>query len=570
MLSPAEAQERALRECTEAIVCTAGGLGLVTATPLQQAICRIADGRPLRELAEHPHVLEAVGRVDLLWGEPPDELVVLLPSRTGKSTIIAGMAIRATQVVDLTPATTEGEPPTYPILSLDKEKAKAVYGVVERALKGKYRHLCLRDPRSSENGGSALVRHPSGAEVEIAVVAGKAAGAAVISRWLIGLAIDEAARMQGSGRVINLPDTLSAARDRMLPGAQIAMISSKWAPYGPIYNACRDHGGRPNKEQSIVVVGAKGGEAEKVNPTYYTPKKLAKLKAKKDQNAWRVARNEWQAPPENLFELAELQKVARPLAACDCTPEERSTSCPHNDTPPHPRQHYLGMIDPATRSNAWTFEILTVKEILDASGNVIGYRDSVALCRQWQGSSTAPLNSDALFGEIADLLRPYRCNRVLTDQWAADPLVDLALMHGLYLVVVTWTNALKWEAFRGLGTAIRATALEQTSHRSLELHPCPALLADLSRVQKRATPQGVTVDLPVSSDGRHCDYAANLALGYTQVLKRPDEAAVDETAGDRDERLEREALRRLAEEQERARQGDGWGGCEHEGVSYDE
>jgi len=623
-----QVRDRLLRTNLEAIVTFPAGLGLTTATPLQRAICRIATGRPLAELAEHPDVLEAVGRVDLLWGEQPDELVVLGPSRTGKSTIVAGLAIRATQTVDLSAAgDVPGELPRYPIISVDRDKAGAIYGVIRNALRGPYQHLATRDP----TGGRAVLRHPSGREVEIVVSAGRAGGEAVISRWLIGLALDEAARMQGSDKQVNLPDTLAAARDRMLPGAQIAMLSSKWAPWGPVYDLCQEHGGRPSRAKSVVVVGHHGAAAETLNPVYWTPQRLAALRLK-DPSAYKVARNEWQAPGQNMFALDYLQRLTKPAVRCDCDARQRSglpsatgePACPHNDSPPHPRQHYVAIIDPATRGNAWALVVLTVREIAEREahgsdghhifgnresnelgdsktgreagerggrgqdpgrrsapagaqkgGGVSGYRDDVALVRQWQGSPTAPLDSDDIFKQIAELLRPYRCSRVWTDPWSADALRTVARQHGLYLIEVTSPDgkalrmADKVESFDSIKSALAMHERGHHDHRSLELHPCPALLADLSRVVRRPTQTGVVVELPLTSDGRHCDYAAALALGYTQVLQRPSAVSVHETTDERDERQEREHLQRRAEEQERVQQGDSWQGQSYEGVTYE-
>jgi hypothetical protein len=597
-----EGAELALRENLEAIVTFHNGLGLTTATALQRAICRIADGTPLGDLAAHPDVLEAVGRVDLLWPGQPDELIVLAPSRTGKSTIAAGMAIRATQTVDLSLAKTDGLPPCYPIISLDKEKAGSVYGVVKQALEGPYQHLCVRDPVAERDGGGhALVRHPSGRTVEIRVTATKAQGAAVISRWLIGLTIDEAARMQGSGAVINLPDTLAAARDRVLPGAQIALISSKWAPFGPVYELSEEHGGRPSRAKSIVVVGAQGCEAPKLNPSYYTSARLAGIKAKDGggPSAYLVATNRWQAPIENPFDLEQLKRLARPAMGCICDARQRAglpsatgaPACPHNDSPPHPRQHYLAVIDPASRGNAWALLLLTVREIWGTEGqllsashstgsqaprsaesgaaDILGYRDSVALARQWQGSPAAPLDSDGMWREIADLLRPYECNRCISDEWAAEEHRALARRHGIYLTPYPTTRQGKVDSLKGIEVALNATAQNHYDCRSLELHPCTALIGDLSRTELRVTQAGVAVHYPKTPDGRHCDFAACLVTGHPHVLQRPDEAGQDETPDDREERLEQEALRRIAEQQERAQQGDDWGGCEHEGVSYD-
>jgi hypothetical protein len=642
MTSLEQARDRALRTNLEAIVTFPAGLGLTTATPLQRAICRIATGQPLRELAEHPDVLEAVGRVDLLWGEQPKEVYLLAPSRTGKSTIVAGHALRASQTVDLGPlAGVPGEPPRYPIISIDKDKARAIFGTLEKALQGPFAHLAMKEPA----GGKALVRHPSGQPLEIVVAAGRAEGGAVISRWLFGLALDEATRMAGDERQISVTKTRSASLDRLLPGAQIVYLGSKWAPYGYVYEQSKRHGGRPSRKKSTVVIGWSGAEAHKLNPILYTPRLYEELKEADDgSGAYLVARNEWQSPPRNMFDLGYLQRLSRPAPRCDCDARQLAglpsaagePACPHGDSPPHPRQHYVACIDPATRGNAWALVALTVRELaameqhgttaelrgascegisrgirgagaevrLSDAGRVgealegcahaepsthdrhssalaeswrdqisqravAGYRDDIALCRQWQGSSAAPLDPDAVFAEIAELLRPYRCNRIYTDPWSADALRTIARQHGLYLVEVlgptgkALSMADKVESFDAIGTALAMNERGHHDRRSLELHPCTALLGDLSRVVRRPTLAGVVVELPLTPDGRHCDFAAALALGYTQVLQRPDAVSVHETADERDERRERETLRRRAAEQERARRGD-------EGQGYEE
>jgi hypothetical protein len=43
----------------EALLMNRGAFGLETASPLQRAICRIADGASLEELAAHPDVAQA-------------------------------------------------------------------------------------------------------------------------------------------------------------------------------------------------------------------------------------------------------------------------------------------------------------------------------------------------------------------------------------------------------------------------------------------------------------------------------------------------------------------------------
>lgn len=564
----------ALRTDLEAIVTFREGLGLVTATPLQRAICRVATGEPLDELAEHPHVLEAVGRVDLLWPRQPREVYLLGPSRTGKSMIVSGLALRAVQTVDVSQVSEFDDPPRYSIISIERDKAKAIWTVLSRALRGPYAHLVAKEP--SDASMTALVRHPSGRELEIAVAAGKAGGGAVLSRWCVGLALDEATRMHGDERQVSIDDTRTATLDRLLPGAQIVYLGSKWATEGPVYAACEEHGGRPSRRKSTVVVGWDGGQGHKLNPSHYTSALYRELK-ETDPAAYEVAQNRWQAPPQKLFALSYLQKLARPLARCDCNPQQRNgyrsgepPACPHNDSPPHPRQHYLAVIDPATKGNAWALAVLTVRELtatdrepallsdrralqgrqvpmgrdpdVTSGAGTLGYRDDVALVRQWQGTSAAPLDPSAIWAEIAELLQPYRCNRCVSDEWAAEEHRAFARAHGIYLSPYPSSSAEKHESTQAIGAALSAHDKGHHGLRSLELHPCPALLSDLARIEKRVTLNGVQIHYPVTGDGRHCDLAAALVKGYTQHLQRPDAAPPNEDPHERAERLAMEAM----------------------------
>lgn len=194
---------------------------------------------------------------------------------------------------------------------------------------------------------------------------------------------------------------------------------------------------------------------------------------------------------------------------------------------------------------------------------VLGYRDDIALCRQWQGTSAAPLDVNAVWREIADLLRPYRCNRCVSDEWAAQEHKAIARHHGIYLSAYPTRSPEKHEACQAIQTALSAHERGHHQLRSLELHPCPALLGDLARVEKRVTLNGVQIHYPLTGDARHCDLAAALVKGYGQVLQRPSAVPAYESADERDERLNEEARRRKAQEQARA-------GREVDGVEYEE
>jgi hypothetical protein len=606
-----DVKHMSLASSLEVLVCSSGGLGLTLATPLQRAICRVASGAPLGELENHPHVREAIGRTDLLWNEPPQEVYLLGPSRTGKSTIIAGLALLATQTVDVSHAmavAVRGERPRYTIISIEKDKAEVIFNVIANALRGPLSSWASQEP--SDSTQRAYVMHPAGIEVEIVVAAGKAGGSAVISRWCLGLALDEATRMHGDERQVSITQTRTAALDRLLGGAQIVYLGSKWNTDGHVYETAKTFGGVPDKTKSIVVVGWDGAEGHKLNPLYYTEKKYMEIKNKDNgDSAYLVATNKWQSPPRNIFSLDYLYRLARPAPKCSCDskqraglPSEFGAACPHGDSQPNPRQFYLPIIDPATKRNAWSLVILTVREIRSSSpsdmlevcpacarfgekfgnggvcamcrgtrkvGKILGYRDDVALVRQWQGTSVVPLDPDKIFEEIAGLLRPYRCSTCYTDEWSSDANKALALHHGIYLSVILNSEGKhfrmkdKVAGYDGIASALAMNDKCHYGKRSIELHPCPALLGDLSRIVRRATQSGVVIDTPTSSDGRHCDLAEALARGYTQVLQRPDEVEV----------FNDPSLAAEMEERDRMSMGDdgsGWSDTVYDELIYDD
>ena len=101
--------------------------GLTTASPLQVAICRIADGLPLGELAEHKDVKAALGDVSLLPTCRPLELIILSGIRAGKSLLAAALGVRAALTCDLS-MLRPGETARVSIVSLTVDLASVVFG----------------------------------------------------------------------------------------------------------------------------------------------------------------------------------------------------------------------------------------------------------------------------------------------------------------------------------------------------------------------------------------------------------------------------------------------------------
>jgi hypothetical protein len=266
----------------ETILTSPKFFGLETASPVQRAICRAADGRELGELADHPDVIEAFGGPDavaaLPRGERPDRVDVYSGIRTGKSLLAAASSVCMSQRLDVS-GLREGEIPRIPIVSLDLDKSRVVAQHIIGTCMAKplLRALVIGDPTDD----SILIRHPSGRVVEICPVAASRAGGAVVARWLGGLVLDELPRMLTSaeGFVVNVDDLLTSAEGRILPGGGVWGIGSPWAPWGEAFESVRDHFGKPTRERVVVKC-----HAASMNPAWWTPSRVEA--AKRDPRAF--------------------------------------------------------------------------------------------------------------------------------------------------------------------------------------------------------------------------------------------------------------------------------------------
>ena len=426
---------------------------------------------PLGELAQHQHVLAAIGDTRLIDGKKPRQIDILAGIRTFKSLFAAVLAVRASMVVDFSKLGA-GEVPRFSILSITKDLAYVIFRHLIGNLLARptLRPLLLEEPTAD----TALLRTPSGRPMEIKVVAGARAGSSVIARWSAGLVNDEATRMLGQDEgVVNLTDTKAAVAGRLLPGAQEVNIGSPWAPFGPMYDEQIKHWKKPTPD--IVVVRAR---ADWLNPVWWTPERAEELK-RTDPVAYQT---------DFLAEFADAEEAMYPVSVIEAStrrePIELSRETNHE---------YVAAMDPATRGNAWTLAI----------GTRTGRIKRVVLARQWQGSRLQPLKPGKVLEEIAALCRSYGLSWVYTDQWSADPLRELAQQHGLDLVVEDWTGPLRVAAHMALQA--------EMTEGFVELAPEPMLAKDLKVVRKKVTQNGLAIELPQTSDGRHADYAAAVA-----------------------------------------------------------
>ncbi len=464
---------------------------LTEATPGQRATCRILDGLSLGELARDPNVIGILGGPEAIeWWEAnlhqPLEYCEVAGIRTAKSLKIAAMAVRASQRCDVS-RLGPGEVPRFSIVSVDMDKAKVVLdhliGRVEASpvLKG----LLLEEPKAD----SVLLRHPSGRPVQVKVVAGARAGSTLVARWSAGAAFDEGTRMVGAeDGVVNLDDARKAVIGRMLPGAQVVYMGSAWAPFGPVYDMVKSNWGKPKRD--MVVARAK---AWQMNPRHWTPEACEALKRQDPVTYETDVESNFADPESSMFVETALTLATRaePL-----------------ELPPNPLWSFTAAMDPAgSGGNAWTLVLATCSRVKSSVTEPIPVT-SVALAREWVGE--AP---DVVLREAAEALKPYGVTMIWTDQWSADALRVIARQFGLQLVVRELYQREKFQLYDGLRLRIETG--------SLELSPDPRVADDLKRVRKKVTQDGYRIVLPVTADGRHCDFAPSIVLATANPIAPP-------------------------------------------------
>ena len=490
----------------EELIASPDGFGITTLSPLQRAVCRVVSGEPLADLVDHPAVAEAFGlSVEEVQGYEdqrseagfpiPKEVFVVAGIRTFKSLLVAANAIWASQRADVS-LLKSGEIPRYSIVSLSVDNAKVVLQHLHGAInQERFRPLkidtaalsktdawkeVIRDS-GSELVGSAFLWHPSGRPMEIRVVAGKRAGGSTVSRWSFGMGLDEATRMVGAEEgVVNYTDIRRSVLGRLLPGAQLFSVGSPWVAEGPVFDIVHEWWGQPRLDQVVI-----RGSGPLLNPTWWTPQRCEELKAS-DPIAYQM---------DVLGEFGE--------QGCSLIPQTFISQCTRSnaDAIPFEAGHtYVAAMDPATRGNSWSLVIGDRVRRFDENKNLISTVKRVVFATQWTGNPITPLRPRATMREIAETLQEYGIDWLYTDQWSADSLKDHAQEFGLALVENTMLQDEAYQAAINLKEAM--------AEAQVEIPNDPYVQKDLRLVRRVVNRRGPAIMLPITTDGRHCDYAS--------------------------------------------------------------
>jgi hypothetical protein len=475
--------------------------GLIKATPLQRACCRIVDGLELGDLVEqYPELVEQL-EVTLgtnewrnLHHSRPLEVYAISGIRTGKSLIFgAALAFRAAMTVDLS-ILQPWEEAVISILSITLKKARIIMRHLAGPLLARP-HLRALMPRPPTTSTLWLRRPHDGRIVRIEIAAGAKAGGALVGDWSAGAYFDEHTRMVAGdeGSVVNFDEQRNAVLGRLLPGAQLVGMGAPWAPRGAAYQIHKDYFGTPREDLVVVCPPTKW-----MNPAYWTKERIEKLRrSPKGEHVYKTDYLGLFAAPGSGFlspiELATVTRKGGPLKL-----EHREGV------------QYFAAMDPAFRRNAWTL-VITGREYLEDGR----FRIDVVFAKQWIPKHDAPLKPKEILKQIAVELAGYGLTEVQTDGWRSEELASIGQDAGIS--VALFDGERTQEAEVRMFDAFRLRVLEQTT----SLPDDPEFLGDLQAVRKIVGSRTIRMDLPVTPDGRHCDYAPALVKAHALASDAP-------------------------------------------------
>ena len=479
---------------------------------LQLAICHAASGLACPDLGDlAPHF----GSTSL-EATRPTFVALIAGVRGGKSFLAAAAAISGAFSADCS-RLTKREVPRFAIVAPSRDLARATYTILRGIVES---HPWLVSRLDGKPTADRLrLRRLDGRIVEVCVVAAAVGGQTVRARWLAGYVLDECAHFgrETDGAVVTAESLQDAAGKRLLGGAQGWLISSPYGPSGLLYDVYTREFGKPGR---WLVVRA---PTRALNPTF----PLETVEAAKLENPDGAAREydaEWTDAEASLLSSADVDACSTRVG--DAARLEGAV--------------YVACMDPAggRGGNAWTLAIACHT----AERGVV-----IACCREWVGSRTAPLDLAATLREIKRVAWSYGVHVVETDRWSAEFLIALARQEGL--------SVSQWPGSAGEDFQLADSLRTALAVRRVELPVDAHVRADLLACRRYLTPSGVSLRLPTTADGRHCDYVPSITRAHQRALGTAAWRAPEE----RDERQVME--RNLLDQEARraaARKGQPW------------
>jgi hypothetical protein len=502
----------------ETMFCDPRFFGVTTATPVQRAMCRIAEGLPLAELVSCDDVRQAVGGEEALailapGNFRPRELDILGPVRGGKSVFVASHGCWSALSVNLDSLRSDGEIARHAVLSVNLRSAQATFNHLVGAMLSR---PLLKSLLVGDVGAESLfIRHPSGRVVEVTVVAGARAGANLVSVWLTGVAFEEYPRQagEGEGAVVNFDDQLRTAAARVLEGGQILSAGAPWAPFGPAFERFRESFGRPSPDR--VVLRATG---PMMNPTWYTPARVAQIRRTNPQAHKTDVLAEFADGEMTVFPSEDLERAYVLDAPANCEPGEFILSVDlsamrHDSTAV---SAWRWLIPPSGSPHLWVSPraadgslIRDAYPLRDEDGALVPNPDFARIppvfecvhIEGWDpGSRARRVTAREVADRLVELCHHFGARVIAADQY------EQFTMTGL---IADRDSAIQYRPFdwtsKSKGPAVdRARALIVSGQMRLPANH-PKLREEMSRFRRRLTQTGESFVVPGAGHG---DYAS--------------------------------------------------------------
>jgi hypothetical protein len=452
------------------------GFDVQGASPLQRAVCRVAWGIPIAELADHPDVIAGFGGpaavAELPVGCVPAEMHIPGPSRSGKSKLMAADSLVAGQCVDVT-GSELGDIVRVSILGLTTRTNAIWTHLCERvANQPALKRLLIGDLKDSV----FALRHPTGRPIEYMNVPVDRWGGSVVSVYSGGSYVDEEPRQIGEeSGVKNWDGVHDAVVGRLLPNAKFFGGGAPWAPQGPIFDLVNERFGKPGADMVIV-----RGTGPMWNPQWWTPERCVALERRNPTAYKSDVLAEFIDRVSGLLTADALRRVTRTDGRVDIPPEECG------------RYRAAGIDTSEAQEGGNGFSLCIFDGIIVENNGQRSLRGRVVCTREWRSGGPA-----RALAEAAAICHRYGLKGALTDKFAGKANADLAIQHGLTLHSVRTTTE--------ENVIVHSDFATRVATREIELSADPLLQRDLLGIRKHATQTGFRIEPPFTADGRHGD-----------------------------------------------------------------
>jgi hypothetical protein len=399
---------------------------------------------------------------------PAREAWVIVGRRGGKSRMAALLATYVACFRDHRTFLAPGECSTLPIIAVDRRQARTVFRYVRGLLYGvpMLKRLIERESREA-------IELTNGAIIEIHTASFRTARSYTAPAAII----DEPAFLRTDESANPDRELVASLRYAMasVPNPLLVAISSPYARRGALYDAHQRHFGHDG--DAVLVWQA---DSKTMNPTLadqviaeaYTEDAIA---ARSEFGA------EFRSDLETYIGVEELRA---------CVVPERVT------LPPVPGLRYCAAIDSAGGAAGGDSYTACVLHMTAQQTVVI---DHVMEIRP-------PFSPDAATAQIAEALRPYGIQGVVSDRYSAEWLVYCLRRNSLGYTIAPFDRSAAYVA-----------ALPWLTGRRVELPDHPRLLAQFANLQRRTAASGKdSIDHP---RGGHDDLSNAVALGIASVAK---------------------------------------------------